>query len=112
MERSVNARSIISICLSGAVACTHHGSRLAPVASAPKVPTDDFAHVNFDYLPRVARLNGATVGALAAAPAMPDSVAAVRDAASGGQRWRLTWAPVPRAVRIDFHVSEAALEPR
>jgi hypothetical protein len=68
------------------------------------LPTDDFAHVNFPYVARVARLNGATIGALAAAPPTPDSVAALRDAASGGQRWRLTWVPVAGAVRYEVLV--------
>ena len=60
--------------------------------------------MNFDYVARVAHLNGATVGALAAAPAIPDSVTAVRDAAGGGQRWRLNWAPVPGAVKYEVLV--------
>ena len=69
------------------------------------LPTDDFAHVNFGYTARVARLNGATVGALAAAPATPDSVSATRDVAtSGGQRWSIAWKPVPGAVRYEVLV--------
>ena len=68
------------------------------------LPTDDFAHVDFDYVARVARLNGATIGALAAAPAPPDSAFAVRDTASGGQFWHLAWTPVAGAVRYEVLV--------
>jgi len=64
-------------------------------------PGDDFAHVNFGYIAHVAVLNGATVGSLAAAPAPPDSVAATRDAPSGGQSWKLTWKPAAGAVRYE-----------
>jgi hypothetical protein len=65
------------------------------------LPTDTLAEVAFGYVSRVARLNGATVGALAAAPAMPDSATVRRDAASGGQKWRLTWRPVPGATSYE-----------
>ena len=67
------------------------------------LPTDDFAHVNVAYTARVARLNGATVGALAAAPATPDSVVATRDLTdgAGGQHWHITWKPVAGAVRYE-----------
>jgi hypothetical protein len=65
------------------------------------LPTDDFAHVNFGYTAHVAILNGATVGSLAAAPATPDSVVATRDAAGGGQHWRITWKPVAGAARYE-----------
>jgi hypothetical protein len=68
------------------------------------LPTDDFAHVNFGYVARVARLNGAAIGALAAGPPTPDSVVATRDAAAGGQHWRLMWAPVAGAVRYEVLV--------
>jgi peptidase M28-like protein len=68
------------------------------------LPTDDFAHVNFGYTARVARLNGATIGALAAAPATPDSAVAARDASSGGQHWRVSWKPVAGAVRYEVLV--------
>jgi Peptidase family M28 len=69
------------------------------------LPTDDFAHVNFAYTARVALLNGATVGSLAAAPATPDSVVATRDTkASGGQNWSITWKPVAGAVRYEVLV--------
>jgi hypothetical protein len=37
------------------------------------------------------------VASLASAPATPDSARARRDAASGGQYWRLTWRPVAGA---------------
>lgn len=73
--------------------------------SRQHLPTDDFAHVNFGYTTRVARLNGATVGALAAAPATPDSVVATRDlASSGGQKWKISWKPVPGAARYEVLV--------
>jgi hypothetical protein len=61
------------------------------------LPTDRLEDVNFGYVAKVARLNAAAVGALAAAPATPDSARARRDAASGGQYWRLSWKPVPGA---------------
>jgi hypothetical protein len=56
------------------------------------------------YVARVARLNGATVGALGLAPAAPDSASAARDAATGGQGWRLTWRAVPGAVGYEVLV--------
>lgn len=69
------------------------------------LPTDDFAHVNFGYVTNVARLNGATVAALAAAPAMPDSARAVRDTkVSGGQKWVMTWKPSTGAARYEVLV--------
>src|SRR5207237_242534 len=61
-------------------------------------PTDDFAHVSFGYVANVARLDLATLAAIAAAPAAPDSVRFQRDRASGGQKWTLSWKPVPGAV--------------
>jgi hypothetical protein len=70
------------------------------------LPTDDFAHVNFGYTSRVAKLNGATIGSLAAAPATPDSVVATRDAATGGQHWKITWKPVAGAVRYEVLLRE------
>jgi Zn-dependent M28 family amino/carboxypeptidase len=68
------------------------------------LPTDDLAHVDFDYVAKVARLNAAVVGSLAAAPATPDSVVAQRDRASGGQKWRLAWKPVPGAAGYEVVV--------
>lgn len=68
------------------------------------LPTDDLAHVDFDYVARVARLNGALVGALGLAPATPAGAAAQRDRASGGQRWRMTWQPVPGAAGYEVVV--------
>jgi len=65
------------------------------------LPTDDLAHVDFDYVARVARLNAAVVGALAQAPATPDSARAQRDRASGGQKWALSWKPVPGAASYE-----------
>jgi peptidase M28-like protein len=68
------------------------------------LPTDTLADVDFSYVSRVARLNGATIGALAAAPPMPDSAVVRRDAASGGQKWRLTWRRVPGATSYEVLV--------
>ncbi|HXY30587.1 MAG TPA: M28 family peptidase [Gemmatimonadaceae bacterium] len=68
------------------------------------LPTDTFNHVNFGYVARVARLDAATVGSLASAPAVPDSASAARDSASGGQAWRLSWKPVPGAARYEVLV--------
>lgn len=68
------------------------------------LPTDRLADVNFGYVASVARLNGATIGALAAAPAPPDSVAARRDAPSGGQRWLVSWRAVPGATGYEVLV--------
>jgi hypothetical protein len=62
------------------------------------LPTDQLADVNFRYVANVARLNAATLGALALAPAAPDSVTVRRDQESGGQKWLLTWKPVAGAV--------------
>jgi hypothetical protein len=59
--------------------------------------TDRLEDVSFTYVARIARLNAAVVASLAAAPASPDSARARRDAASGGQYWRLTWKPVAGA---------------
>jgi hypothetical protein len=58
------------------------------------LPTDDFAHVNFAYVANVARLNASVVGTLANAPRVPAALAR-RDQASGGQKWKITWHPVP-----------------
>jgi hypothetical protein len=66
--------------------------------------TDTFEHVNFGYVARVARLDAATVASLAMAPARPDSARAERDAASGGQSWRIGWKPVPGAARYEVVV--------
>lgn len=69
------------------------------------LPTDDLAHVNFDYVARVARVDAATVGSLGLAPAMPDSAVATRErGASGGQNWRLTWKPAPGATGYEVLV--------
>ncbi|HEX2781618.1 MAG TPA: M28 family peptidase [Gemmatimonadaceae bacterium] len=65
------------------------------------LPTDTLGAVSFGYVAKVARLNAATVGTLAAAPATPDSTTARRDAASGGQRWRLTWRRVAGAASYE-----------
>jgi hypothetical protein len=61
--------------------------------------------VNFGYVAQVARLNAATLVSLASAPAVPDSVVARREgAASGGQRWVMSWAPVAGAVGYEVLV--------
>jgi len=65
------------------------------------LPTDDLTGVNFGYVANMARLNLATIASLAAAPAPADSVFARRDRASGGQKWNLTWKPVPGAARYE-----------
>ena len=65
------------------------------------LPTDLLANVNFGYVANVARLNGATIGSLAAAPSAPDSVGARRDAASGGQQWTVGWRAVPGATAYE-----------
>jgi len=62
------------------------------------LPSDRHADMNFSYVANVARLNAATFGALAMAPPPPDSVSARRDAASGGQKWLITWQAVPGAT--------------
>jgi len=66
------------------------------------LPTDDFAHVDFDYVARVARFNAAVVGSIGLAPATPDSVRSRRDRASGGQKWELTWKAVPGATAYEI----------
>lgn len=66
--------------------------------------TDTLGAVNFAYVANVARLNAATLGALALAPAAPDSVTVKRDQASGGQKWLLSWKPVPGAVSYEVLV--------
>ena len=68
------------------------------------LPTDTLADVDFGYVSRVARLNGAMIGTLAAAPPMPDSVIVRRDAASGGQQWRLSWRAVRGAIGYEVLV--------
>ncbi len=68
------------------------------------LPTDKMQDVNFNYVANVARLNAASLGSLAMAPAAPDSVTARRDQASGGQKWMLTWKPVPGAVSYEVLV--------
>jgi hypothetical protein len=66
------------------------------------LPTDRLADVDFGYVARVARLNAATFGSLASAPAAPDSATARRDMSSGGQKWSLSWKPVPGAVSYEI----------
>jgi Peptidase family M28 len=64
------------------------------------LPTDDFAHVNFGYVANVARLNASVIGTVANAPAPPAAIAR-RDQASGGQKWMITWQPVPGAASYE-----------
>jgi hypothetical protein len=64
------------------------------------LPTDDFAHVNFGYVANIARLNASVVGTLANAPASPAALAR-RDQASGGQKWMITWRPIPGAATYE-----------
>ena len=64
------------------------------------LPTDDLAHVNFGYVANVARINASVIGSLAAAPAAPLAYAR-RDRASGGQKWMITWRPVPGAASYE-----------
>ena len=66
------------------------------------LPTDKLADVNFRYVASVARLNAASLGSVALAPAPPDSVTARRDQPSGGQKWMLSWKPVAGAVSYEI----------
>ena len=66
------------------------------------LPTDLLKDVDFSYVARVARLNAATFGSLAAAPPPPDSATARRDLSSGGQKWTLSWKPAPGAVSYEI----------
>jgi hypothetical protein len=68
------------------------------------LPFDKMQDVNFGYVANVARLNAATFGALASAPPVPDSVSVKRDQPSGGQKWMLSWKPVPGAVAYEVLV--------
>jgi hypothetical protein len=65
---------------------------------------DVLAHVDFDYVAKVARLNAATVGALAAAPATPDSVTSRRTRGTTAEKWQLAWKPVPGAASYEVLV--------
>ncbi|MEP6491428.1 MAG: M20/M25/M40 family metallo-hydrolase [bacterium] len=66
------------------------------------LPTDDFAHVNFNYVANVARVNAAAVASLAGSPATPANARATRQGRAapgaapsatntGGQAWTLSW---------------------
>jgi hypothetical protein len=66
------------------------------------LPTDKLADVNFRYVANVARLNAASLGSIGLAPASPDSVSARRDQPSGGQKWMISWKPVPGAVSYEI----------
>lgn len=68
-------------------------------------PDDVMAFVNFGYTANIARLNGATIAALASAPPPPDSARAARETkVSGGQRWTMTWKPSPGATKYEVLV--------
>lgn len=80
------------------------------------LPTDDFAHVNFNYVANVARVNAITVASLAAAPPTPANARAARQGRSGppaaagsatptntgGQAWTLSWQPSPGAASYEL----------
>jgi hypothetical protein len=68
------------------------------------LPTDGLSDVNFSYVANVARLNAASLGSLALAPPAPDSVTARRDQPSGGQKWMISWKPVPGAASYEVLV--------
>lgn len=68
------------------------------------LPTDRLADVNFGYVANVARIEAAALGSLAMAPARPDSVTARRDRESGGQKWMISWKPVPGAASYEVLV--------
>ena len=74
------------------------------------LPTDDFSHVNFGYVAKVARINAITVASLAMAPATPANARAARqgrnvsEASSGGQAWTLSWDASPGAVGYELLV--------
>ena len=78
------------------------------------LPTDDFAHVNFNYIANVARVNAITVASLASAPATPVGARAVRQGrapaagnaapSSGGQAWTLSWEASPGAIGYELLV--------
>jgi hypothetical protein len=65
------------------------------------LPTDTLADVNFRYVANIGRLNAASLGSIAQAPAPPDSVTARRDQPSGGQKWMISWKPVAGAVSYE-----------
>ena len=71
--------------------------------------TDRLEDVSFEYVAKVARLNLATVASLAQAPAPPDSVTYRRDAASGGQKWQVTWTPSKHALNYEVLVRRTTL---
>jgi hypothetical protein len=68
------------------------------------LPGDVMEHVDFNYVARVARLNLATVVALASAPSRPVRTGSQRDRASGGQSFTIAWDPVPGAVAYELLV--------
>jgi len=79
------------------------------------LPTDDLAHVNFNYVANVARVNAMTVASLASAPPTPANARAMRQGRaaataagsptpnnSGGQAWTLSWEPSAGAVSYEI----------
>ena len=71
------------------------------------LPTDVLEHVNFGYVANVARTNASLIASLAQAPRQPAFAprgGVQRDQASGGSRFRLTWAPVPGATSYEVLV--------
>ena len=64
-------------------------------------PDDVFSHVDFRYAADIARVNALVLGAVAAAPAPPDSVRIER-VRPYGQQWRLTWEPVRGAAAYEI----------
>ncbi len=81
------------------------------------LPSDDFAHVDFNYVAKVARVNAATVASLAKAPPVPADARATRQGragptgtgnatatSSGGQAWNLSWTPSTGATSYELLV--------
>jgi hypothetical protein len=81
------------------------------------LPTDDFSHVNFDYVANVARVNVVTVASLASAPRVPANARATRQGRAGadatgsasptntgGQAWTLSWDRSPGAETYELVV--------
>ena len=68
------------------------------------LPTDALADVDFHYIAKVARLNLATVVALAAAPPRPEQTGYQRDRESGGQSFTIRWSPVAGAAWYELLV--------
>lgn len=54
-------------------------------------PEDRLEFVDFNYVQKLARINGAATANLAIAPAYPDSLRMQRVIESGGADWKLSW---------------------